>query len=114
MLDGKAHITRSLLQLVGLTLSVARDAGSMKNFQFGNVGPHPFGKGTIGEFALHIQCSWRIVGGEGIVTGSADYYEPVEAGPKSTSTIQTPGTFSKSAWVLCFFAPAHWSTATPS
>ncbi len=80
MLDGKAHITRSLLQLVGLTLSVARDAGSMKNFQFGNVGPHPFGKGTIREFALHIQCSWRIVGREGIVTGSADYYEPVEAG----------------------------------
>ena len=51
----------------------------MKNFQFGIIGPHPFGKGTIGEFALHIECPWRIVSSEGIVTGSADYYEPVEA-----------------------------------
>jgi hypothetical protein len=80
MVDGKVYITRSLLRLVGLRLSIARDAGSMKNFQFGIIGPHPFGKGTIGEFALHIQCPWRLVGSEGIVTGSADYYEPVEAG----------------------------------
>ena len=79
-MDGKAHITQSLLRLVGLHLSIARDAGSMKNFQFGTIGLHPFGKGTIGEFALHIQCPWRIVSNEGIVTGSADYYEPVEAG----------------------------------
>ena len=52
----------------------------MKNFQFGTIGPHPSGKGTIGDFALHIQCPWRIVNSEGIVTGSADYYEPAEAG----------------------------------
>jgi hypothetical protein len=78
MLDSKISISRSLLQLVGLPLSIARDAGSMKNFQFGAIRPHPSGEGTIGQYALHVQCPWRIVGGDGIVTGSADYYEPAD------------------------------------
>jgi hypothetical protein len=52
----------------------------MKNFQFGTITPHPSGKGTIGQFALHIQCPWRIVTREGILTGSADCYEPTEVG----------------------------------
>lgn len=80
MADGRAQISKSLLALVGLPLSIARDAGSMKNFQFGSVSPLPSGKGTIGEFALHIQCPWRIVSSESIVTGSADSSEPSEVG----------------------------------
>jgi hypothetical protein len=48
----------------------------MKNFQFGAIRPHPSGKGTVGSFALHIQCPWRIVTADRIITGSADYYEP--------------------------------------
>jgi hypothetical protein len=32
----------------------------------------------MSQYALHIQCPWRIVGSEGIVTGSFDYYEPAE------------------------------------
>jgi hypothetical protein len=30
----------------------------------------------IGTYKLHIQCSWRIVGKEGMVVGSHDIYEP--------------------------------------
>ena len=50
----------------------------MKNFQFGSIRPHPSGRGTIGQYALHIQCPWRIIATGGIVTGSSDYYEPAE------------------------------------
>jgi hypothetical protein len=74
----KALITQSLEQLVGLPLSIARDAAAMKNFQFGGIRPHPSGKGTVGQYALHLQCPWRIIATDGIVTGSSDYYEPAE------------------------------------
>src|ERR1700733_12332941 len=76
MLDPKAEITQTLRRLLGLPLAIARNAGGMKNFQFGNIRPHPSGKGTVGDYALHVQCPWRIVGTEGVVTGSADSYEP--------------------------------------
>jgi hypothetical protein len=79
MLDTKAQIIRSLSRLIALPLAIARDAANMKNFQFGVVTPHPSGKGTIGQYALHIQCPWRLLGSEGILTGSVDYYEPAEA-----------------------------------
>jgi hypothetical protein len=78
MPDIKAEIARSLTRLFGLPLSIARDAADLKNFGFGTIKPHPSGKGTIGQYALHLQCPWRIVGSDGIVTGSSDYYEPVE------------------------------------
>ncbi len=52
----------------------------MKNFQFGEIRPHPSGKGTIGDFALHIQCAWRLVVAAGILTGSGDFYEPAVEG----------------------------------
>lgn len=50
----------------------------MKNFQFGKIRPHPLGKGTVGDFALHVQCPWRLVTNDRILTGSADYYEPAD------------------------------------
>jgi hypothetical protein len=35
------------------------------------------GKGKkVGEYALHVQCAWRIVGPEGILVGSSDIYLP--------------------------------------
>lgn len=78
MTDKKTQIARLLERLIGLPLAIARDAGNMKNFQFGAVRPHPSGRGAVGQYALHIQCPWRLVGSEGIVTGSTDYYEPAE------------------------------------
>jgi hypothetical protein len=52
----------------------------MKNFQFGRIRSHPSGKGTVGDLALHVQCPWRLVTTTGILTGSADYYEPAVEG----------------------------------
>ena len=37
--------------------------------------------GTRGEFALHVQCPWRIEGPEGVVTGRSDLWEPAEENP---------------------------------
>jgi len=71
-------IVCALEPLVGLRLSIARDAASMKNFQFGDIRPDPSGSGTIGWYALHVQCPWRIVSDHDIMTGSGDYYEPVD------------------------------------
>jgi len=71
---GKA-ITKAFSPIMGLQLSIARNAGCMKVFHFGELRPHPKG-GTTGAFALHVQCPWRIISREAIVTGSDDYWQP--------------------------------------
>lgn len=48
----------------------------MRTFQFGAL--RPVDRGSVGDFALHVQCPWRIEGPEGIVTGRLDLWEPVE------------------------------------
>lgn len=75
-MNTEMQIAQKLAPLVNLRLAIARDAGSMKNFQFGTIYRHPSGEGTVGDYALHIQCAWRLVAPDRIVTGSADYYEP--------------------------------------
>src|SRR6266436_2857546 len=75
MEDMQTRILEALQPLTGLSLSIARNAGNMKNFQFGRIQPHPSGKGTVGEYALHIQCPWRMIQAGKILTGSCDYYE---------------------------------------
>jgi hypothetical protein len=81
------QIVRAFGPIYGTKLSIARNAGSMKNFQFGTVMPHPSGKGTIGQYALHIQCPWRFVLAQCawrtptrslMVTGSGEWWEPAE------------------------------------
>ena len=51
----------------------------MRTLQFGTL--RPVERGSVGDFALHIQCPWRVEGPDGIVTGRLDLYEPVEEGP---------------------------------
>lgn len=50
----------------------------MEMFQFGEleVVSGRYGSGKRGEYALHIQCTWRIVGPQGIIVGSGDLYYP--------------------------------------
>jgi hypothetical protein len=86
--EGIGHqIVRAFGAVYGLKLSIERNAGSMKNFQFGAIRPDPSWKGTIGQFALHIQCPWRLVSAHSpwlppridlMVTGSGDWWEPAE------------------------------------
>jgi hypothetical protein len=63
--DTKTQLTLSLSKLFGLSLAIARDAADMKNFHFGVVGPHSSVEGTVDQYALHIQCAWRILGAAG-------------------------------------------------
>jgi hypothetical protein len=67
-------INETFKALVGKPLTIARLAGSMRNFDFGEVSPNPNG-GSGGEYALHLQCPWRIDGPQGTVTGSDDLWE---------------------------------------
>lgn len=70
----KDRVQEHLAPLVGLQLSIARRAADMRVFHFGKVSE--VAGGTVGEFALHIQCPWRIEGRNGVVTGRRDLWEP--------------------------------------
>ncbi len=77
--NNQVHLEGCLQVLVGLPLSIARDIAGMKVFHFGKIVSHPSGRGTVGAYALHIQCPWRIVDEETIITGTSDrFLEPAE------------------------------------
>ncbi len=73
----RTEILKHLSPLVGLKLSLARRAADLRGFHFGQVTFESDGKRSFGEFVFHIQCAWRIEGPDGIVTGSADLWVPV-------------------------------------
>lgn len=56
--------------LVGLRLSIVRRVVDMLVLHFGTV--RPAGDGTVGDFALHVQCPWRIDGPGYALVGSSD------------------------------------------
>jgi len=70
------EIIAQLKPLVGLKLSIARRAADMRIFHFGPI--QAVENGTVGDYALHIQCPWRIEGPQGIVTGRWDLWEFAE------------------------------------
>jgi hypothetical protein len=70
------EITAHLQPLVGLMLSIARRAADMRVLHFGPI--RQVEKGTVGDYALHVQCPWRLEGPQGIVTGRTDLWEPAE------------------------------------
>ena len=71
---GRTDLEDCLQVLVGLPLSIARKAAGMTIFHFGAVRPHPSGKGTVGAYALHIQCPWRLIANDAVLTGTADSF----------------------------------------
>lgn len=73
------EITAHLQPLVGLELSIARRAADMRVFHFGRI--RKVEKGTVGDYALHIQCPWRLEGPHGIVTGRLDLWDAAEDSP---------------------------------
>jgi hypothetical protein len=73
------QIELALNVLVGKSLWASHRAADMEMFQFGGrvaVTNHRGEPGEVGEYALHIQCPWRVVGLEGISVGSGDLYYP--------------------------------------
>jgi hypothetical protein len=69
----------SFAVLIGLRLSLVRRAADMLILHFGDIRPHESGQGTVGNYALHVQCPWRFDGPDGTVTGRDDLW--VYAGP---------------------------------
>ena len=60
--------------LVGLPLSHSFRAADMRMLHFGKA--RVVENGRVGDYALHLQCPWRVEGPDGIVTGSDDLWEP--------------------------------------
>lgn len=77
-------IRDALLPLVGLPLFDSNRAADIQSFSFGREHDLPFrfprpGKPAsrkVGEYALHVQCAWRVIGPAGIEVDSRDLLEP--------------------------------------
>src|SRR5579871_3454035 len=65
--------------LIGLRLSIVRRAADMLVLHFGDIRPHSSGVGTVGAYALHVQCPWRLDGPRETATVRDDLW--VYAGP---------------------------------
>jgi hypothetical protein len=75
----REEIERALRPLVGLPLWATHRAADLQSFQFGAQNPTTTYKGEpalIGDYGLHLQCPWRIVGPRGVAAGSSDVYYP--------------------------------------
>ena len=66
-------------ELVGKAMWACRRGADMATFQFGErrrVNDF-YGRDTeVGEYALHVQCPWRIVRDDVVAVGSGDLYYP--------------------------------------
>ncbi len=88
MTSVKNEIEHHLRLLIGLPLSIVRRAadllvlhfGAIREIEIGIKAGKPRGKGTVGDFSLHIQCPWRIEDATKIITGQGDLYLSAETG----------------------------------
>jgi hypothetical protein len=71
------EIQKALSVLVGLPLLSLGRAVDLAWFEFGSrktvKGPRGDER-EVGEYALHVQCAWRITSGDSIVTGRGDIF----------------------------------------
>ena len=75
----KEKIERALQALIGLPLLAVGRAVTLQWFHFGAERTVLDRKGkpqSVGEYALHTEKPWRILGPDGILTGSGDRYYP--------------------------------------
>ena len=86
----REQIQKALDSLVGMALWSSGRAADLEWFQFGQRRTVTARNGTkeVGEYALHIQCGWRMRCGDQVVVGGRDLYYPPEGseGPMTTST----------------------------
>jgi len=72
-----SDIQRSLSALVGLPLWALGRAADLAWFEFGDrrtVLGHLGKEKLVGDYALHIQCPWRMTRGDKIITGRGDIF----------------------------------------
>jgi hypothetical protein len=74
-----ADIQRATNVLVGKPLWRCLRAADMAMFDFGNRKKVPGLRGEwkeVGDFALHVQCAWRLTRQDRVIVGSTDLYYP--------------------------------------
>lgn len=89
--SSKEGIHQSLSALIGMPLWAAGRAADLAWLHFGERRVVKDFRGNpkeVGEFALHLQCAWRIVEGDRVVVGSRDLYYPA-----GSSTTEVPEDF---------------------
>ncbi len=77
----RAQIERATAALIGKSLWTCRRAADMATFQFGARRKvlDFYGSPTeVGDYALHVQCAWRITREDEVVVGSQDLYYPAD------------------------------------
>jgi hypothetical protein len=73
------EIQKAIEVLIGKPMWNCTRAGDMACFQFGERTEASTGKGMpiqIGEYALHLQCPWRLVKEDAIIMAALDVYHP--------------------------------------
>ncbi|HEV3272086.1 MAG TPA: hypothetical protein VGZ93_07890 [Candidatus Methylacidiphilales bacterium] len=85
---------KALTPLVGLPLSSIGRAANMLWLNFGEMREVPWGTATriIGDWAIHVQCTWRLYRRDRIFITSRDYYRS----PDGTALGDDWDTFGKS------------------
>jgi hypothetical protein len=79
----KAGIEKATAVLVGKALWECTRAADLASFALGERREVPCSRGgtrTVGEFALHVQCAWRITREDQVLVGSHDLYYPADYG----------------------------------
>lgn len=83
----KAQIQSATQVLCGLALWTCRRTANLVSFHFGSKERTNTFRGesvVVGQYALHVQCAWRIASAEKIVVGSGDLYHPSDSiGPEN-------------------------------
>jgi hypothetical protein len=76
----REQIQRALDSLIGMPLWSSGRAADLEWFHFGQRRTVATRGGTkeVGEYALHIQCAWRIRHGDEVIVGGRDLYYPPE------------------------------------
>jgi hypothetical protein len=77
----KEEVQKALSVLIGQPLWSSGRAADLEWFQFGQRRTVIGVRGDtreVGEYALHVHCSWRIRHGDQVVIGSRDLYVPAE------------------------------------
>jgi hypothetical protein len=78
-----SEIETKLAALLGLPLVKTRRASDLQGFHFGAMRVHASRQGEpveVGEYALHVQCAFRLRAGHQILAASRDRYEVIDGG----------------------------------
>jgi hypothetical protein len=93
----KTRVQEALDVLVGQPLWSSGRAADLEWFQFGprKTVKDSWGEKEVGEYALHVQCAWRIRRGDRVVVASRDLYSPPEENPEENpkENNDRPGNF---------------------